>query len=160
MRWKAGRCWSLSRKDGLRSSVGAREGGVQAVAFCCFAFPAKPVETEIGDVPRCNSPFKSWSVPFCPLFFLFVYRSPRRRPGSRSLNFLDSGFRRNDEFSIDQRFQNVPDTVVRKARNRPRFLEFDVLLPVLILIKAAGQLALKSGCSLLMDAYAGNCNSL
>ena len=31
------------------------------------------------------------------------YSSPRRKPGSSSLNFLDSGFRRNDKFAIDQR---------------------------------------------------------
>ena len=32
------------------------------------------------------------------------YSSPRRKPGSSSLNFLDSGVRRNDESAIDQRF--------------------------------------------------------
>ena len=31
------------------------------------------------------------------------YSSPRRTPGSSSLNFLDSGFRRNDKSAIDQR---------------------------------------------------------
>ena len=30
--------------------------------------------------------------------------SPRRRPGSSSLNFLDSGVRRNDDSVINQRF--------------------------------------------------------
>jgi hypothetical protein len=36
------------------------------------------------------------------------HSSPRRRPGSSSLDFLDSGLRRNDDFSMDQ---HVPDTV-------------------------------------------------
>ena len=31
------------------------------------------------------------------------YSPPRRKPGSSSLNFLDSGVRRNDESAIDQR---------------------------------------------------------
>ena len=31
------------------------------------------------------------------------YMSPRRKPGSSSLNFLDSGVRRNDEYEINQR---------------------------------------------------------
>ena len=40
------------------------------------------------------------------------YSSPRRKPGSSSLNFLDSGVRRNDESAIDQRLLNVRPRVV------------------------------------------------
>jgi hypothetical protein len=32
-----------------------------------------------------------------------VYSSPRRKPGSSASVFLDSGFRRNDEYEIFQR---------------------------------------------------------
>jgi len=37
-----------------------------------------------------------------------IYSSPRRRPGSSALNFLDSGFRRNDESGTNQRLLREP----------------------------------------------------
>ncbi len=46
--------------------------------------------------------------------------SPRRRPGSSSLNYLDSGLRRNDDFSMDQHF---PETVAPSLSEELRVIK-------------------------------------
>ena len=52
------------------------------------------------------------------------YSSPRRKPGSSSLNFLDSGVRRNDESAIDQYLLRSRDEYPRQRRARMRWQRF------------------------------------
>jgi hypothetical protein len=54
----------------------------------CKPLPAPPFKRRLYQLGRSNA---------------LINSSPRRRPGSSSLYFLDSGFRRNDDSRINQR---------------------------------------------------------
>ena len=52
--------------------------------------------------------------------------SPRRRPGSSSLNFLDSGLRRNDESSTDRHFAKAAERMRQFIQQRAVSTELDI----------------------------------